>query len=77
MIPTERTQLSWILKNSEKQENRENGFYLYFFVFHCFSKKNYLRRSPRPCKAIAPSAQLPCRGWGRGGNTLADVCKNS
>jgi hypothetical protein len=37
--------LNWILKNREKQEKQGKRFLSVFFVFICFSNKNYLRRS--------------------------------
>ena len=54
MIPTERTQLSWILKNSEKQENRENGFYLYFLFFTVFLKRITYAAPPVPARQLLP-----------------------
>ena len=36
--------LSWILKNREKLEKQGKRFLSVFFVFICFSNKNYLRR---------------------------------
>ena len=55
MIPTERTQLSWILKNSEKQENRKNGFYLYFLFFTVFLKRiTYAAPPPVPARQLLP-----------------------
>ena len=40
MNPTERSPLSWILKNREKQEKQEKGFYLYFLFLSVFLTRN-------------------------------------
>ncbi|MBR2236060.1 MAG: hypothetical protein IJ892_13515 [Prevotella sp.] len=57
MNPTERTPLSWILKNREKQEKQEKGFLSVFFVFICFPNKKYLRSSPNPTERGNHSAK--------------------